>query len=180
MARVDLAAEGIVTVDRSDEVRSYHYSDGETVATAKPEMLGYYLRMMLPPMSFWWGVWEEAPGISIRYDEGGWRRRRHAIVDVDRPSLLALFRQALRRCGREDGWTRELGAAIMQARGSRRTDLYLTTDDAKHFAQDLLEMGYRDLAIEVDAWAYVPEARKLEDEAAALRERAEQLTGLVL
>lgn len=152
---------------------------------AKPESLGYFLRAILPPMSFWWGAWNDGqprPGITLRYDEGGWRRRRRIIVTADRPSLLATFRQALRRCGERDGWTCDLRQAILNPReqDDRGWCFLLGSEDAKHFAQDLLEMGYRDLAIEVDAWAYVPDARRLEDEADALRKRAERLTGLDL
>lgn len=97
---------------------------------------------------------------SVRYDYGGWRRRRRIFYTVDREGLLRLYRNVLRRCGRGDGWTEEVEAEVVA--GSRTATFEVIGDDCKHFAEELKEMGQDETAFNVDAFAWAEEVAAAE------------------
>lgn len=98
---------------------------------------------------------------AIHYDYGGFRRKRRITFTVDREGLLRLYRNALRRCGRADGWTQEIEAEV--AAGSYSASFDIVGEDCKHFAEELDEMGYHDSAINVDAFTWAEEIAAAED-----------------
>lgn len=97
---------------------------------------------------------------SVHYDYGGFRRKRSLEFTVDREHLLRLYRNALRRRGRADGWTQEIEAEV--AAGSYSATFHIAGHDCKHFAEELNEMGYREMAINVDAFAWAEEVAAAE------------------
>jgi hypothetical protein len=100
-------------------------------------------------------------GYSLHYDYGGFRRKRRITFTAEgRDFLLRMYRNALRRCGRADGWTEEIEAAV--AAGSYTASFDIVGDDCKHFAEELDEMGCRKTAINVDAFAWAEEVADAE------------------
>jgi hypothetical protein len=107
---------------------------------------------------------------SVRFNYGGWQRKRSIIFTADaRDFLLRMYRNALRRCGRDDGWTQEIEAAVEL--GVYSASFEIVGDDCKHFAEELNEMGCRETAIHVDAFAWEDEVVAAEARHAAEIER---------
>lgn len=112
-------------------------------------------------------------GYGIKYDYGGWRRPRCITVTVDREGLLRMYRNAFRRCGREDGWTHDIEVAV--AAGSYSASFEIRGADCKHFAEELEEMGLHESAVNVDAFAWTPEVSAAEARHEAELERMTSL-----
>lgn len=113
-------------------------------------------------------------GYGIRYDHGGWRRPRCITFTVDREGLLRMYRNALRRCGRDDGWTHDIEVEV--AAGSYSASFEIPgVANCKHFAEELDEMGLHESAANVDAFAWAPEVSAAEDRHATELERMTSL-----
>jgi hypothetical protein len=112
--------------------------------------------------------------VSVKY---GWRER--LTIYLDRVEVAALYRHALRRYSRADGWVRELRDSL--GSGEREMIVEFTSGHrewAKSMARDLDAIGHREEAIEVDIWAHAIERERLEAQGKQLLDEAEALTGL--
>lgn len=100
--------------------------------------------------------------VGLRFDYGGFRRPRRVTFSVQgRGQVLRLYRHALRRYGRRDGWTEDIEAAV--AAGDREFDIDIVGSDCKQFVGDLQEMGLRDFAIDLDSFAWQPDIAAAEE-----------------